>query len=289
MLMRPGFDIDIESPSAVQMVLALSTHPETKGRLIGEDFVRVRQCRASSEDFDRFDNRITRIVAPPGPTRLWSDCVIDFDAQPDPIASRAVQHPLPDLPDEVLTFLLPSGCCDSDSDKVADQAWKLFGGPPGVGPRRGDHRLRPSSCHLRLPVPPRGQDGLGRVSRKERPLPGLRAFRDFPLPRAEHSGALRQRLSRRHRCAVLRPGRLLRVVRGRSGRALVHRRKALVHGDRRAVRTQPARHPVPQPGQLGRAKLPSTRWQNGDRRWPYGAPFEDTPTWSPVSRSRKVP
>lgn len=128
MLIRFGFEIDIESPSDVPMLLALSIHTETQGRLIGEDFVRMSKGGASTEYVDRFGNRITRIVAPRGSTRLWSDCVIDFDAQPDPLAPEVVQHAIPDLPSEVLSFLLPSRYCDSDS--VTSQAWQLFGGFP---------------------------------------------------------------------------------------------------------------------------------------------------------------
>ncbi len=125
MLIRFGFEIDIDCTSPVPMLLALSTHPDVEGRFIGEDHVRApANCAARTYD-DRFGNRITRIVAPSGSTKLWSDCVIDFDAHPDPQIPSARQHAISDLPDDVLSYLLASRYCDSDT--LTAEAWSLFG------------------------------------------------------------------------------------------------------------------------------------------------------------------
>lgn len=107
------------------MIMALSTHSETEGRLIGEDRVRASSDCHDSTYIDRFGNRITRIIAPSGLTKLWSDCVIDIDAQPDPQSPFAKQHAIADLPDDVLSFLLASRYCDSDN--LTKEAWSLFG------------------------------------------------------------------------------------------------------------------------------------------------------------------
>ena len=124
MLIRFGFEIDIDCTAPVPMLLALSTHRDVSGRFVGEDYVRVPpECMGKTYD-DRFGNRITRIVAPAGATRLWSDCVIDFDACPDPQTPSARQHPIEELPDGVLTHLLASRYCDSDN--LTTQAWSLF-------------------------------------------------------------------------------------------------------------------------------------------------------------------
>jgi transglutaminase-like putative cysteine protease len=128
MLIRFGFEIDIESAGPVPMMLALSMHPEVEGRLIGEDFVRVPAECSWSTYSDKFNNRISRIVAPSGPLKLWSDCVIEFEGAPDVQAPTAIQHTIPDLPDEVLTHLLASRYCDSDN--LTNEAWKLFANVP---------------------------------------------------------------------------------------------------------------------------------------------------------------
>lgn len=125
MLIRFGFEIDVECTAPVPMLLALSTHSELNGRLVGEDYVRAPQECESRTYLDRFGNRITRIVAQSGSTKLWSDCVVDFDGHRDTQMPSAGQHAISDLPDQVLTYLLASRYCDSDN--LITQAWSLFG------------------------------------------------------------------------------------------------------------------------------------------------------------------
>ncbi|MGY9048890.1 hypothetical protein P775_16125 [Puniceibacterium antarcticum] len=130
MLIRFGFEIDIDCVAPVPMLLALSTHSTLgqsplNARLIGQDFVRAPQSCGARSYVDQFGNRITRIVTPAGSTRLWSDCVIDFAGDVDEQAPFAVQHPIADLPDDVLSYLLASRYCDSDN--LTAQAWNIFG------------------------------------------------------------------------------------------------------------------------------------------------------------------
>ncbi|MEX2518756.1 MAG: transglutaminase family protein [Paracoccaceae bacterium] len=128
MLIRFGFEIEIECANPVAMLLALSTHSEVNGRLVGDDHVRQPHNAQSSFYLDRFGNRITRILTAKGPTRLWSDCAIEVDGIPDPQAPSAKQHAVPDLPDDVLCYLLASRYCDSDN--LTEEAWSNFGGFP---------------------------------------------------------------------------------------------------------------------------------------------------------------
>lgn len=128
MLIRFGFEIDIVCAAPVPMLMALSAHSEIDGRLIGEDRVRASEDCQSSTYVDRFGNHITRIVAPTGSTKLWSDCVIDLDGRPDPQSPFAHQHSIADLPNEVLPHLLASRYCDSDN--LTKEAWSLFGNSP---------------------------------------------------------------------------------------------------------------------------------------------------------------
>jgi len=124
MLIRFGFEIDITCKAPVPLLLALSTHSTTPGRFIGEDFVRVPPGCDYRWYTDTFGNQITRMTAPQGSTRLWSDCVIEIDGWPDPQAPYARQLAVPDLPDEVLQHLGPSRYCDSDN--LTQTAWTLF-------------------------------------------------------------------------------------------------------------------------------------------------------------------
>jgi transglutaminase-like putative cysteine protease len=126
MRIRFGFEIEVESTAPVPMLLALSSHSEMAGRLIGLDHVRVAPDCATHRYLDRFGNWITRLTAPAGLTRLWTDCAVELDGLPDPQTPSARQHPIPDLPDDVLQHLIPSRYCDSDN--LTQQAWALFAG-----------------------------------------------------------------------------------------------------------------------------------------------------------------
>jgi transglutaminase-like putative cysteine protease len=130
MLIRFGFEIELSSSAPVPMLLALSTHSEQQGRLIGSDHVRVAPDCDTHRYLDRFGNWITRMVAPAGVTRLWSDAVYEVDGKADRQSPSAMQHEIADLPDEVLQYLIPSRYCDSDM--LVQQAWSLFANtPPG--------------------------------------------------------------------------------------------------------------------------------------------------------------
>lgn len=128
MLIRVGFEIELESTAPVPMLLALSTHSDCSGRMIGDDHVRVEPDVPTHRYIDRFGNWITRLVAPSGPTRLWSDCIVDVDGLPDEQAPDTPQHPVQDLPDDVLQYLIPSRYCDSDN--LTQDAWRLFSATP---------------------------------------------------------------------------------------------------------------------------------------------------------------
>lgn len=128
MLIRVGFEIELESTSPVPMLLALSTHSDGLGRMIGDDHVKVEPEVETHRYQDRFGNWITRLVALSGQTRLWSDCIVEVDGLPDVQAPASIQHPIPDLPDDVLQYLIPSRYCDSDN--LTQDAWRLFAATP---------------------------------------------------------------------------------------------------------------------------------------------------------------
>ncbi|MEL6243064.1 MAG: transglutaminase family protein [Pseudomonadota bacterium] len=125
MLIRFGFEIEIQCPEPVPMLLALTTHTELEGRLVGLDFVRTPEESNAWAYVDRFGNRFTRLLAPFGSTTLWSDCVVELDGTPDPQVPSARQHAIAELPNDVLTFLMASRYCDSDN--LMKDAWGLFG------------------------------------------------------------------------------------------------------------------------------------------------------------------
>lgn len=125
MYIRAGFEIEVECPAPVPMILALGVHPEANARIVGEDRVRLPDGIDTEVYSDYYQNRMTRLVAPAGTTTLWSDFFAVVDGAPDIIAPDAVQNPVEKLPVEVLDYLAASRYCPSD--ELSDFAWQQFG------------------------------------------------------------------------------------------------------------------------------------------------------------------
>lgn len=65
--------------------------------------------------------------------RLWADGIVQDSGESDAVDEGAIQHPVEDLPDECLPFLLNSRYCEVD--KMVPLAWDLFGETPLGWPR----------------------------------------------------------------------------------------------------------------------------------------------------------
>ncbi len=130
MLIKVGYEIAFEAPRPVPMLLLLSIHPTREASVVEPERLRTEPEVPIREFLDAFGNRCHRIVAPAGLIRLTNHAVVKDDGQPDPISADAVQHPVEDLPPEVLSYLLSSRYCEVD--RLSDIAWNLFGvGPTG--------------------------------------------------------------------------------------------------------------------------------------------------------------
>jgi len=130
MLIRIGYEITIESKTDTVLILALSPHTDFSGRIIGSGAVQAEPGLPLETFLDGFGNRLTRLRAPTGQLKLWSDCVVEVDGQPDAFDWTAQQHDVGDLPPETLQFLTASRYCASDA--LAPEALRLFGlTPPG--------------------------------------------------------------------------------------------------------------------------------------------------------------
>jgi transglutaminase-like putative cysteine protease len=126
MLIRAGYEISYDCPQPTPMTLLLSVRPErmfdlvTVQRITSFPNVAMRQYR------DLFGNVGHRFVAPAGRITLRSDFVIEDSGLPDAVQLEAPAHPVEDLPDEVLPYLVGSRYCETQL--LCDTAWSLFGG-----------------------------------------------------------------------------------------------------------------------------------------------------------------
>lgn len=108
-------------------------------RPIGGQLQRVQDERWESDppapyrDYaDLYGNVCRRSVLPAGPSTLRYDARVSVPDELDPADPNAPQHPIDELPDEVLLYTLPSRYCLSDL--LADEAWRRFGAlEPGWG------------------------------------------------------------------------------------------------------------------------------------------------------------
>ena len=222
MKIRAGYEISYDCPQPTPMILTLSVHPSRIPDLLTPDRMRLDPPIPANTYHDSFGNFCHVIRAPAGRLTMSTDFLVQDTGEPDAVAPQAEQHALEDLPVEVLIYLLGSRYCETD--RLSNMAWSLFGHVPKGWP------LVKAICdyvHDRITfgyaAREPDQDGVGRLYRAARRLPGLRSPRDYAVPLHEHSGALLHRLSRRHRRAAGRcADGFQRLVRSLSRRPLVH-------------------------------------------------------------------
>jgi transglutaminase-like putative cysteine protease len=130
MLIRLGYDIELEIFQPLTVVGVLNVHPSRVADLLEPDRVQVSPSIPVEEYDDTFGNRGTRLLAPPGILRLSNSTLIQDSGLPDPVDSNAAKIPVEELPSETLQFLLPSRYCQVDSE-LGDMAWRLFGNITG--------------------------------------------------------------------------------------------------------------------------------------------------------------
>ena len=132
MFIRLGYDIEFEVPAPVAMVAMLSVHPSRAADLRAPDELGVEPEVAVTSYFDSFGNRCTRFVAPQGTLRLRNVTLLEDPGTPDPVAPNAREHPVGELPNETLIYLLNSRYCEVD--RLSNVAMDLFGAiAPGWG------------------------------------------------------------------------------------------------------------------------------------------------------------
>jgi len=125
MLIRLGYDIELEISQQMAVVAVLNIHPSRIADLVEPDEIQISQPVPRDEFFDSFGNKCTRLLAQPGPLRLWSSTLIEDSGEPDAVDWKAPQIPVHKLPHDTLRFLLASRYCEVD--RLSTLAWQMFG------------------------------------------------------------------------------------------------------------------------------------------------------------------
>jgi Transglutaminase-like superfamily len=204
MLIRYGYEIAINCPQPTPMVCLLPVSEDRKADMrVAEKFF-TTPIIPTTTYIDTFGNRCRRLVAPAGDFAIWGDASIEDDGKIDPANFAAREVPVADLPDDCLLFLMGSRYCETD--KLSQTAWDLFGQvPPGWG------RVQ-AVCdfvheHIKFDYQQARSTRTAFEAYQER----IGVCRDFAhlavtaLQMPQHSRALHQRPSRRHRRARGRP------------------------------------------------------------------------------------
>ena len=110
------------------MLLTLHIHFSRVSDLVVPDHLITSPSVPVTAYRDSFGNWCSRIVAPAGELRLSTNAVVNDSGEPDVVALSAPQHPVQELPDKTLVFLLGSRYCETDL--LSDAAWRLFGQSP---------------------------------------------------------------------------------------------------------------------------------------------------------------
>lgn len=122
---KVGYELIYECPQPTPMILMLNVHYTRTSDLLVPDHISTEPTIPISVYRDTYGNWCSRIVAPRGQTRITGTAVVRDSGEPDVVATSAEQHPIEDLPEEALIFLLASRYCDTE--KLLQIAWDRFG------------------------------------------------------------------------------------------------------------------------------------------------------------------
>jgi transglutaminase-like putative cysteine protease len=125
MKIQVGYEMVYSFPQATAMILMLHVHDSRAGDMEVPDNLTTDPAVPIREYRDSFGNRCTRIVAPAGRIAIQSRAIVRDSGEPEVAITHAEQHPVDELPDDVLVFLLGSRYCETEL--LSQYAWNQFG------------------------------------------------------------------------------------------------------------------------------------------------------------------
>lgn len=128
MRIKVGCQLVYDCPQPTPMLLMLNIHYSRASDIELPDHLIISPRLPLTAYRDGFGNWVSRIVAPAGLTRISTNAIVRDSGLPDVLVADAPQHPVQDLPEETLVFLLASRYCDTEL--LTETAWQLFGNAP---------------------------------------------------------------------------------------------------------------------------------------------------------------
>lgn len=125
MNLNVGYELTYRCERATPMLFVLNIHSERAPDILIADRMTTTPHVEVSTYRDLFGNWCSRLVAPAGEITMSASATLRDSGEPDARHPDAWQHPVPELPDDTLQFLLPSRYCETDL--LSDVAWARFG------------------------------------------------------------------------------------------------------------------------------------------------------------------
>jgi transglutaminase-like putative cysteine protease len=125
---KVGYELIYDCPQPTPMLLMLNIHYSHAYEIVTPDFLVVSPVVGVTTYRDGFGNWCRRLEMPAGRTTISTSAIVRSTGIPDPVVLAARQHPVPELPEETLVYLLASRYCETDL--LTGIAWNLFGNTP---------------------------------------------------------------------------------------------------------------------------------------------------------------
>ncbi len=124
MQLRVGYELTYDCLQPTPMMLMLNIHHTRASDIVVPDVLTTTPSVPLTFYRDAFGNWCTRLVAPTGSIRLTATAIVNDSGVPEPTSRSNRQHPVQELPEECLLFLLGSRYCETD--RLSEVAWSLF-------------------------------------------------------------------------------------------------------------------------------------------------------------------
>lgn len=124
-LINGGYNLAYECVDYTPMILMVHVRPEYAASMVEPERFTIFPEVSYDQYFDTFGNLCTRLIAPPGRLSLWNRFVMAHPGLPEDLPITANLHAVPELPSDVLIYLLGSRYCDTQ--RLSGLAWALFG------------------------------------------------------------------------------------------------------------------------------------------------------------------
>lgn len=125
---RAGFSLTFDVPYPTPMLFVVQPQDRlgttgTRQRILDQRPLGAAEGIHSYTD--THGNLVWRTLAQPGTFTIGHDLIAEVTRRPDPLLPHLRKHLVEELPDETITYLLPSRYVDSDL--VSSEAWNRFG------------------------------------------------------------------------------------------------------------------------------------------------------------------